>query len=139
MINCSDDQCNIETDRILKTDIFVTDTSLVSGKFLDSLSVYAPEWTDSIHNSGSSSPNYDLFLSPHFDSTIFIFTSKSMRDTVKLFYTRKLVLLSSECGFVTNFYINISNFNFTTNNIDSVFIPENEITAEDDGHIQIYF
>lgn len=135
--SCSDDQCNLDTDTILNTEILVKDATLVSSKFLDSLSIYSPEWTDSIHNSGSSSVNYYLFLSPFSDTSTFILTSQSMLDTVNLFYKRKLVLLSQECGFVTHF--TIDSFNFTTNNIDSIFILEDEITTDNDGHIQIYF
>ncbi|OFX21705.1 MAG: hypothetical protein A2041_12860 [Bacteroidetes bacterium GWA2_31_9b] len=140
MINCSDDQCNQTTESILKTRMFVSDPSLISGKFLDSMSVYAPEWTDSIHHVGTSSTDstdFSLYLSPYSDTTTFILASKSMLDTVHLFYTRKLILLSQECGFVTHF--NIKSFNYTTNNIDSVFLIENEITTDNDGYLQIYF
>jgi len=114
MINCSDDQCNQTTESILKTRMYVTDTSLISGKFLNSMSVFAPEWTDSIHNASSSSDSTDfsLYLSPYSDTTTFILTSKSILDTVHLFYSRKLILLSQECGFVTHFNIFTLDFCF---------------------------
>jgi hypothetical protein len=138
--SCSDDQCNADTDALLKTELLVLDTNLTAIKYLANLSVYSPEWTDSIHFSEEGSKNILNFtLSPISDTTEIIITSlnAALNDTLFIYSQRELLFLSPECGFVTNFTIDtILN---STNYIDSLKIITKNISTEKDGSIKIYF
>ena len=137
--SCSDDRCHLETDTLLKAEMSVNDSETPK-KFIDSLSVYSPEWADSIHYKTEGTSNSLLFmLSPNKDTTSLIFTSNLVdnNDTITFFYQRDLVLLSAECGFVVHFKIDsIAN---TWNYIDSLTLIKNQITTDVQGHIKIYF
>ncbi|HAF29059.1 MAG TPA: hypothetical protein DCG75_08420 [Bacteroidales bacterium] len=138
--SCSDDQCNADTDALLKTELLVLDTNLTSIKYLANLSVYSPEWTDSIHYSEEGSKNILNFnLSPISDTTEIVITSlnAALNDTLFIYSRRELLFLSPECGFVTTFTIDtILN---STNYIDSLKIITKNISTEKDGSIKIYF
>lgn len=138
-MSCSDDSCHLETESLLKTKIKILDEDLIALKFLDSLSIYSPDWTDSIHflDEGSDSSLY-FMLSPNSDSTEIIFTSKShLNDTIVFFHRSEIVFLSPECGFVFNFKIDsISN---TEHLIDSVSRKRDGITSNEKGLIEIYY
>ncbi len=139
-LSCSDDRCNSETDSLLKCELIVTDTNLTAIKFIDSLSIYSPEWSDSIHYSEEGSDNSLLFtLSPESDTTEIVFTSRQaeFKDTIYIYYQREFVFLSPECGFVLN--CKIDTVLNTYNYIDSLKIIKDEITTNVQGYIQIYF
>ncbi|HSH52907.1 MAG TPA: DUF6452 family protein [Bacteroidales bacterium] len=136
---CSDDECHLDTQTLLKVEMSVTDTSTPEG-FIDSLSVFSTEWTDSIHyQSEGNNNNLWLTLSPANDTTTFIFSSIPVQgnDTITFFYQRKFELLSAECGFVTHY--TISNFTYTQNYIDSLKLEKNIITTDEQGLLKIYF
>jgi len=139
-VSCADDQCNLETDTLLKTEFVVKDQSLLDSKYLDSLSVYSPEWTDSIHYwKEKEEINLLYSLSPAADFSEIIITSKnaSLNDTLFIYYQREMYMLSPECGFVVNY--TIDSVLSTSNYIDSLFIITPAITTLKNGHIQIYF
>lgn len=138
--SCTDDQCNADTDALLKTELLVLDTNLTAIKYLANLSVYSPEWTDSIHYSEEGSKTILNFaLSSISDTTEIIITSlqAALNDTLFIYSQRELLFLSPECGFVTNFTIDtiISSSNY----IDSLKIITKDISTVKDGSIKIYF
>lgn len=137
--SCSDDRCHLDTDTLMKVEMNVEDPDTPAG-FIDSLSVYSPEWADSIHYKTEGTGKSLLFmLSPKADTTELIFTSNLVdnNDTIIFFYQRDFVLLSAECGFVVHYKIDsIVN---TWNYIDSLKLVKNQITTDEQGHIQIYF
>ena len=141
IVSCNDDQCNLDTDPLMKTEILVKDTVLTSIKYLDSLSIYSPEWTDSIHYSEEDASFLYFMLSPESDTTEIIFTSKQAdnNDTIIFYYQREFVLLTPECGFVINY--KIDTFINTWNYIDSLELvdEDKDISTDKDGYIQIYF
>lgn len=132
--NCSDNKCNQSVDVNLKAEVIIKDTSLINSEFIKDLSVFSPDWIDSIHYNSSG---YLLELSPFSDTSIFIFTSQGFLDTVWVLSNRQLVLLSQECGFVNNFAID--SVWYSTNNIDSLELINKNLTAQNDGHFKIYF
>ena len=139
-MSCSDDACNLETESLLKTEILVIDTNLTKLNFLDSLSLYSPDWPDSIHYLDEGSENNLYFmLSPNSDSTEIIFTSKShpLNDTILFFHQSEIIFLSPECGFVINY--KIDSLVSTSYNIDSLTLLNSNITSNENGHLQIYF
>lgn len=140
ILSCSDDQCNSETVTLLKSELIVKDTTLTNINYIDSLSLYSPEWPDSIHYWEEGSENFLYFiLSPESDTTEIIFTSAQvlLNDTICFYYQREFILLSPECGFVVNYKIDtVLN---TCNYIDSLEIVNENISIDKDGHIQIYF
>jgi len=139
IISCSDDQCNSETETFLKTEFIIKDPLMII-KYVDSLSLYSPIWSDSIHYSEEGSDNNLLFtLSPESDTTEIVFTSRQaeFNDTIYIYYQREFVFLSPECGFVVN--CKIDTVLNTYNYIDSLEVLNKEISTNENGHIQIYF
>ena len=140
LTSCTDDQCNAETESLLKTELFVLDGDLKDIDFLDSMSVFSPEWTDSIHYSeeGSKKILY-LTLSSESDTSNFIITSSqaTTQDTISIYYQRELLFISTECGFVTNYTIDTIIYSY--NYIDSLQIINKNISTDNNGYIKIYF
>ncbi len=132
--NCSDNKCNQSVDVNLKAEVIIKDTVLINSEFIKSLSIFSPDWLDSVHYNSSG---YLLELSPFSDTTTFIFTSQGYLDTLWVLSDRQLVLLSQECGFVNNFVID--SVWYSTNNIDSLELINKNLTAQSDGHFKIYF
>lgn len=138
--SCSDDQCNADTDTLLKNELLVIDEDLIAINFLAKLSLYSPEWSDSIHYSEEGSKNIlYITLSPNSDTTELIITSLQapLNDTLFIYSERELLLLSPECGFVTNY--TIDSIIHTNHYIDSLKIINKNISTEKDGSVQIYF
>ena len=140
IISCSDDQCNSETESLLKTEIIVKGSELSGLHYIDSLSLYSPEWSDSIHYSEDGNDGkLSFMLSPYSDTTEIVFTSKlaPLNDTIFIFSQREYIFLSPECGFVVNYKIDtvLNTYNY----IDSLIIIKDVITTNAQGHIQIYF
>ena len=138
-LSCTSDDCVFDSDTFLKTEMNVIDTFLINIGFLDSMSVYSPSWTDSIHYESGDLGNITYSLSPDNDSTVIIITSIpiSKKDTITFYHQKELFFLSPECGFVFNF--TIDSFENTANLIDSLTLVNNELTTNEEGYIQIYF
>jgi hypothetical protein len=140
-ISCGDDICTSDTESLINAEIIVVDTNLINGKYLDSLSFYSPEWPDSIHYWEDGSENSFFFmLSPNDTSTTIILSSKHevLKDTIQIFHQNELFFLS-ECGFILNYKINSLSFiTDTTNLIDSIYLVQDEITNDENGHVKIY-
>ena len=139
-MSCVEETCRQETESLLKTEITVVDASLIALNFLDSLSIYSPDWTDSIHYLDEGLDNSLYFmLSPNSDSTEIIFTSKShpLNDTILFFHQSEIIFLSPECGFVINY--KLDSLVSTSYNIDSLTLLKSNITSNGNGHLQIYF
>lgn len=137
--SCGDDRCNSETESLMQTEVLVKSSELTSIKYLDNLSIYSPEWTDSIHYAEEGKKNSLYFtLSPNSDTTEIIFTSNvaPLKDTIFILYQREFVFLSPECGFVTN--CSIDTVLNTSNYIDSLEIVNPETSINKNGHIKIY-
>lgn len=87
---------------------------------------------------------FAVILSPLADSTkLFVIPDSAKqtqfdKDTITLFYRRKLQFISTACGYT--YYYSIFNEHHTTNNIDSVKIFNGEVTNNVNvEHIKIYF
>ncbi len=142
VFSCSDDVCNEETESTLNLVFIVNDTSLTNIDFIDNLSIYSPEWTDSIHfldENESGDAVLGFMLSPYSDTSEIIITSKNAteKDTLIILTQREQIFLSKECGFIMDFLIDT--VLFTLNYIDSIEINEDEITTAKNGEIQLYF
>lgn len=137
--SCTDDVCVSETETYLSLEFNITDEVLIGESFLDSLSIYSPEWTDSIHYWEDGENNIISFmLSPNDVSTTVILTSKQEadKDTVIIFHQNELFFLSPQCGFTLNY--KIDTFSVTDNLIDSTYLVKDEITNFENGLIKIY-
>ncbi|MFC2151380.1 DUF6452 family protein [Bacteroidota bacterium] len=144
IFSCTDDQCNADTESLLRSEILVTSSELTSIKYLDSLSIYSPQWEDSIHYRELSAAikkekSIYFMLSPTSDTTEIIFTSiqAPLNDTIYIYSQREYIFLSQECGFIINF--TIDTILYTNNYIDSLERVTSEISTTKDGHVQIYF
>jgi len=138
--SCSDDTCNSDTDTLLKLEFTVIDTNLTNIDYLDNLSLYSAEWSDSMHYSEEGSNNFLSFmLSPYSDTSKIIITSKNaaLKDTLTIISQRELIFFSPECGFITNYFIDT--LLYSINYIDSIDITSYQISTSKDGQVQIYF
>ena len=138
-ISCTSDQCVLDTETFLNLEINVIDTNLLNAGYLDSLSVYSPEWSDSIHSANKGASGSMFFsLSPVSDTTTIIITSQHEpeKDTIRFYHQKEMVLLSPECGFIFTF--SIDSFYNTQNLIDSVKLVNNELIIDEEGYFQIY-
>jgi hypothetical protein len=132
-------QVGIFTARETDTGIQVVDSALpnVIAGVLDSanLILYAAKGVK----------GFSFVLSPLVDSTsIYIIPdsakrqSKFERDTVTLFYGRKLHFISTSCGYT--YYYNIYDKRNTTYNIDSVLIVNGDVTDNVNvQHVKIFY
>ncbi len=138
-LSCTSDECVFDTETFLNTEVNVIDTNLIKIGFLDSMSVYSPAWTDSIHYLEEGvSKSVSFSLSPDDDFTEIIITSKhaTEKDTIIFYHKKDMVFLSPECGFLFNF--TIDSFVNTGNLIDSVDLVNNELTTDEEGYFKIY-
>ncbi|NOQ25245.1 MAG: hypothetical protein GQ564_07770 [Bacteroidales bacterium] len=138
-LSCGDDICILETESFMSLEINVTDTTLVDKKYLENLSIYSPEWSDSIHYSEEGSSSIiDFQLSPHNSNTTIVITSDSsdLKDTVQFYHQNELFFLSPECGFILNY--KIDSFSVTNNLIDSIYLKTDKITNYVNGLFEIY-
>jgi hypothetical protein len=139
-ISCGDGECNVETDSLITCTFLVEDATLKADLFLDSLSVYSTEWLDTINKWDlEDDASFEFSLSPNDTITKVIIASKATTelDTITFQHQNKVVLLSTECGFVVNFEIDtvISTYHL----IDSISLVNDEITSEENGLIEIYY
>jgi len=138
--SCSDDTCNADTDTLLNIEFTVNDTNLTNIDFLDNLSLYSTQWSDSIHYSEEGSNEIlSLMLSPNSDTSEIIITSVNagLKDTLTIISQRELIFYSPECGFITNYFIDT--LFYSINYIDSIAITSYQISTSKDGQVQIYF
>jgi hypothetical protein len=79
-----------------------------------------------------------LPLNPLKETTEFVFEIKDKAaDTLTLFYKNKEYFMSLECGCLV--FQTLENVEFTTNQIDSVFISNNEVNQNRVENIKVYF
>lgn len=138
-LSCTSDECVFDSETFLEIEVNVIDTNLINISFLDSMSVYSPEWDDSIHYLEEGVSGNILFsLSPNDDFTEIIITTKQTteKDTLTFYHQKEMVYLSPECGFMFNF--TIDDYIFTKNFIDSVKLVNNELTTDEEGYLKIY-
>jgi hypothetical protein len=98
-------------------------------------------------NASAGQKDFNLYLSPHSDSTRFaIFADSTAKiggsrfasDTITFYYQRKLEFLSVACGY-TYFY-SLRSARTTNNNIDSVIIIGAEVNnAPNTKHVKVYY
>ncbi|MDA3781007.1 MAG: DUF6452 family protein [Bacteroidales bacterium] len=137
-VACEDDKCITSTDTRIKTSFFIEDTNLVEEDVLSSLAIYSPQWTDSIYYSQEGISNsLKLQLSPTEDISEYVFSTLGYNDTLTFYYNCELLLISPECGFITNY--NIDSLKFTKYQIDSIKLIQTSVSNIDEEHIQIYY
>lgn len=98
-------------------------------------------------NASQGQKDFNLYLSPHYDSTRFAIFADSLdkkgnnrfaSDTITFYYQRKLQFLSVACGY-TYFYT-LKRVSTTNNNIDSVIIIAAEVNnAPAVKHVKVYY
>lgn len=138
-LSCGDDICVLETETFMSLELNVTDAILVDTEYLNNLSIYSPEWSDSIHYSEEGSSSIlDFQLSPHSSNTTIVITSVSseLKDTIHFYHQNEPFFLSPECGFIINY--KIDSFSVTNNLIDSIYLAKDEITNNVNGLFEIY-
>ena len=137
LFSCTDDHCNVNTQPLLKLSFTIEDNVLEDDLYLDSLSIFSPEWSDSIHYWISNADS--ITLSPINNITTLILTSKNepLIDTLIICHKSEKRLLSMECGFVLDFHID--SIDNSWNLIDSISLVKKNITTDENGLIEIYY
>lgn len=77
---------------------------------------FKPPFKDQLSTFSSSS--LYLSLSQNSDTSVFILSIKNISDTLSFYSTRRLEMISAECGFNTRFYVD--SIRFTKNNIVTI-------------------
>jgi len=137
--SCGDDICILETETFMSLELNVTDTILINKKYLDNVSIYSPEWSDSIHYSEEGNKgilNFSLSINDLITTIIISSDSSELKDTIHFYHQNDIFFLSPECGFIINY--KIDSFSVTNNLIDSIYLANDEITNDVNGLFEIY-
>ena len=102
---------------------------------VDQLSIHGISRPDSVLQ-GSNISEFVFPLSMQAESNSFIITADTLTDTLELFYTTKLAMISVQCGFTTNF--EIQSLSFTKNFIDSISIVKSNVDLTDEENLKIF-
>jgi hypothetical protein len=142
--------CFTSKDIPLRLSTFQTierDTGLaIADSSLPNAVIFALDTTARVMvNAAGVQKDFNLYLSPHNDSTRYVILADSLGygsrfsyDTVTFYYQRKLQFLSVACGY-TYFY-SLKSARTTNNNIDSVIIIGAEVNnAPNTKHVKVYY
>jgi len=114
--------------------------NVLQDKLIDSLCILLKNDSSTLFFDGTKleTGSIALPLSTIADSSTFIFKfGSASTDTLTFRYTQYLKLISHECGFAC--YFNITSYETTNNQIDSVWIRKDLIEYGDEENIKIYF
>ena len=132
-LSCSDSSdCRYLENRKVKM-FFVKNNKTYSDTTISKFSVIIPALSKNFYDTISSN-TLNLSLSQNSDTSIFIFKIKNTKDTLYVsdtlvfFSTRKLEMISSDCGFNTRFVVD--SLLYTDNNILSIQKLEGNIDKE---------
>ncbi len=105
---------------------------------LSNLTFYGASRPDSLLYDGSSGISRIEFPLPGSpgEYTSFVFRVDTLTDTINIWHTPILVMVSYECGFTANH--NIYWINYQKNAIDTISIPEPLVDLTDEENLKIY-
>jgi Family of unknown function (DUF6452) len=139
--SCRDDYniCNQPRDVKFVGGFYKKIGSSEVGVSLSNLTIFQLNTNTNIYNNQANISLFSLPLNPVLDTSKFVIRIENalQADTVSIIYTSKQVLLSAECGNVTNY--SLSKILFTTNTIDSIKIINSEVTTGLNQNTKIYF
>lgn len=134
--SCSDDEACLSNQHAVQTQLLSAWWDSEVDTTLTEVTVKGLGQEDSIYNNESAS---ELFLPLNFDTdtTVFIITVKTLKDTLRLIAQRDLDFISRDCGYIFTF--NLDTVIHTKTFIDSVSIIYPKIKyGETTDNIQLY-
>lgn len=115
LVACDDtSDCRYLENRKVKLN-FAKNNKALTDTTIKFLSVYVPAMNNKELYDSISSETLNLSLSQNSDTSVFIVKIKKIYDTLIFISTRRLEMISSECGFNTRFYVD--SLAYTKNNI----------------------
>ncbi|MHB1921358.1 MAG: DUF6452 family protein [Chitinophagaceae bacterium] len=140
-LSCNDDVklCEDSTVVNLNMGFHQIKNGLDKDSILPSLTIIGIGKTDSLYSQKPNTQNVILPLNQGRDSSSFFIQPDSnlVGDTLSVFYSRQLHLVSPACAFVT--FFNLDTAIATHHQIDSVFIQYKTVTTTNGENIKIYY
>jgi len=139
LTSCNEPEgCNQSTNVFLRMDFYQLEAGEETSYTLPDLTVYGVTKPDSlIYDDVSNLTSINLPLSNARDQCAFVFVSENVYDTISFQYSSELTLLSIDCGFINIFNIKKIDANYTL--LDSLFIRQPEIDANEEENVKLYF
>ena len=134
---CEEEEfCTLEGEIELQAGFYYLLDSTDIDTSLSILAVYGEGMEDSIYSDSSFVSDIWLPLSPFADSCSIVIQSAFETDTLSFTYQRELIHYSNACGFITEYQLmKVTHIGAL---IDSLFISNEEVNAEDEEHLKIY-
>ena len=134
--SCDERVCEEDTDVYLNAGFYTMSSGFQRDSIVQDLTLYGAGRSDSLIYDQSTRQKIYLPLSKHSDTSRFILQIAGIQDELTLISTRKLKLISHECGFITEY--DIQEIQSTTINIDSAIVVQHIVTNFDEEHIKIF-
>jgi len=139
MVSCSDGEvCTQKVDTLLNASFYKINGNSVTDTALNNLTIYGLNHIDDkLYSMANNVNSIQVPLNPSATNSIFIFKTASGTDTLQISYTHKLVFISYECGFASNF--EITKLDASYHLFDSVAIINKTMNRDNEENIEIYF
>jgi hypothetical protein len=138
----SDGECRKDKDVLLQAGFYTTEYDSVRAVYVtknysDTIKIFGLD-NDSVLSDSISIKSISLSLKSFENTTKFVFqVLNKTPDTITFIHKNEEYFLSLECGELI--FYTLENVEFTTNQIDSVLITNQDITLNKTENIKIYF
>jgi hypothetical protein len=134
--SCTPESCYEDTVSQVKSGFYQTGTG--ASIIADSVSLYGLEMASTpIHDKSRDLAGVNFPLDPSTGSCSFIFIINGITDTVTFNYSSFPHLISKECGY--SMFHTLESYISTRNLIDTILIPNRNITIPNEENIRIFF
>lgn len=137
-ISCTKESCDQDTDAFLNAGFYSGQAEEEDEKIsIDSLDIYALNVPDSLIYSMVTLDHVSLPLNPAASSCAFVLVNGGRADTIEIFYSSRLQLLSMACGYI--YFHEIEEITHTSNDINYISIINKSVNPGEQENIQIFF
>lgn len=137
-ISCTKESCDQDTGVLMNTGFYSSqaeeDDETIN---IDSLDIYALNVPDSLIYSMVTLSKVSLPLNPSSPDCAFVIVNGGRADTIEVFYSSRLELLSMACGYI--YFHEIEEIRHTANDISYINIINKSVNPGEQENIQIYF
>ena len=136
LTSCLDTECIDETRTYMRVTFYSYETKKAATP--DSLSLYGAGNDEKIFDNNKKVALPALIsLKDSDNETEFIITINGIDDTMRFVHSNSLYLISKECGY--SMYHTIDTVYFTTNEIDSIYLTNKDITLRKIENVAIFY
>ena len=139
-ISCTKESCDQDTDVFMNAGFYSVQAEEEEEDekiSIDSLDIYALNVPDSLIYSMVTLDQVSLPLNPAATSCGFVMVNGGRADTVEIFYSSRLQLLSMACGYI--YFHEIEEIRHTGNDINYITIINKSVNPGEQENIQIFF